>query len=189
MKLKRLTALLLVSGSPCFAATDVSGIINGLLHPVLGFDHLLAMIAVGLLSVQLGRKHVFKLPSAFVFFLMVGGILGLLNIALPAVEGIIAISVLVLGFAIASQARIGALLAYPMVAIFAVFHGYAHGAEVPIMDNPTTDILGLMLASAILHLIGVGIGSVAKNTRLRGLLGAGCAGIGLHMVLLAYGLV
>lgn len=189
MKTKLLICVLSLSATPAFSASGMSGILEGLLHPVLGFDHLLAMIAVGLLSMQLAGKHVLGLPAAFVISLMVGGIVGLLEMPLPEVEGVIAMSVLILGFAIATQAKLGVILAYPMVAIFAIFHGHAHGAEVPNLDNPASYVIGFTIASAVLHLIGVGIGSIAKTTRVRGLLGAGCAGIGLHMVLLTYGLI
>ncbi len=166
-----------------------SGLLSGLLHPVLGFDHLLAMIAVGLLSVQLGARHVWTLPAAFVVFLMVGGLMGLSGIPLIQVEGIIAASVLILGAAIASDTGIASKFAYPMVAIFAIFHGHAHGEEVPNLENPASYVLGFMVASALLHLLGVGIGLIARTKRSRALLGAACAGIGVHMILLTYGLV
>lgn len=183
------TLTLMATAAPSFAVEGASGLVSGLLHPILGFDHLLAMIAVGLLSVQLGGKHIWALPAAFVISLAIGGLLGLFGIPLPAVEGIIALSVLVLGGSIAAQARIGSAMAYPMVAIFAIFHGHAHGQEVPQLDNPTGYVLGFMAASAFLHLLGVGIGSVSRTERMRALIGAGCAGIGLHMILLTYGLV
>lgn len=169
--------------------TTGSGLLSGLLHPVLGFDHLLAMVAVGLLSVQLDGRHVWTLPAAFVAFLMVGGLLGLAGIPLIQVEGIIALSVLILGAAIASDKVIATYFAYPMVAIFAIFHGHAHGQEVPTLENPVSYVIGFMVASAFLHLVGVGIGLVARTKRTRALLGAACAGIGLHMILLTYGLV
>lgn len=179
----------LVFASPALAAEGASGLMSGLLHPVLGFDHLLAMIAVGLLSVQLGGKHIWFLPAAFVGFLAFGGLLGLLGVPLPVVEGIIALSVFVLGLSIATQASIGWMLAYPMVAVFAIFHGHAHGAEVPTLASPVGYVVGFMIASATLHLIGVAMGAVARTDRIRALLGAGCAGIGLHMILLTFGLV
>lgn len=184
-----LTGALALSTTPLFAAEGSSGLVSGLLHPVLGFDHLLAMVAVGLLSVQLGTKHVLALPAAFVAFLAIGGLLGLMGIGLPAVEGIIAFSVFALGLTIAIRANIGVMLAYPMVAIFAMFHGHAHGMEVPTLQSPTSFVIGFMLASAGLHLLGVGIGSVVRSERTRALLGAGCAGIGIHMLLLTYGLI
>ncbi len=175
--------------TPLPAVAGANGLVSGLLHPVLGFDHLVAMVSVGLLSVQLGHKHIWSLPAAFVIFLAVGGILGLVGIGLPQVEGIIALSVLFLGLAIATGAKVGSFIAYPMVAIFAIFHGHAHGQEVPSLNDPTTYVIGFLTASAIPHLLGVFMGFIFKSVRIRSLIGAGCAGIGLHMVLLTYGLV
>jgi len=175
--------------TPALAVEGASGLMSGLLHPVLGFDHLLAMIGVGLLSVQIGQKHVWALPACFVLFLMVGGILGLLEIPLPQVEGVIAASVFVLGLAIATSGAIGAVIAYPIVAIFAIFHGHAHGMEVPTLDNPTGYVIGFMVASAFLHLVGVGTGLVVRTEKLRAHLGAAMAGIGFYMLLLTYGIV
>lgn len=189
--MSRLLAALItfMAASPALAAEGGNSILVGFLHPVLGFDHLMAMIAVGLLSVQLGGKQIWYLPATFVAFLAFGGLLGLYGIPLTQVEGIISLSVFLLGIAIATQTRVGAIIAYPMVAIFAIFHGHAHGAEIPNLDFPGGYVIGFMLASAGLHLLGVGIGSIFKSSHLRALIGAGCAGIGLHMLLLTYGIV
>ena len=173
--------------TPALAAGS-SGFMSGLLHPVLGFDHLLAMIGVGLLSTQLGGKHIWYLPAAFVFFLMVGGLVGLMEVPLPAVEGVIAGSVLILGLAIATGGVLGTALAYPIVAIFAIFHGHANGMEVPSLGEPAGYVIGFMIASAVLHLIGVGIGELFKGS-IRRHLGSAMAGIGGYMLLLLYGLV
>ncbi|MEM0978569.1 MAG: HupE/UreJ family protein [Pseudomonadota bacterium] len=175
--------------TPTFAAEGASGLVSGLLHPILGFDHLMAMVGVGLLSVQIGHKHIWTLPACFVLFLMIGGILGLLEIPLPQVEGLIAASVFVIGLAIASSGTVGATLAYPIVAVFAIFHGHAHGMEVPTLDNPTGYVIGFMVASAVLHIAGVGIGYIVKSASNRTSLGSGMAGIGLYMILLTYGIV
>ena len=98
-------------------------------------------------------------------------------------------SVLILGLVIASGGRLALVLAYPIVAVFALFHGQAHGAEIPSLGSPVAFFAGFMIASAILHLLGVSIGSIARNPYKRALLSAGCAGVGLHLVLLTYGLV
>jgi urease accessory protein len=180
---------LFVLGQPAMAAGSAKSIISGLLHPVLGFDHLMAMIAVGLLSVQHKGRHIFRLPACFVIVLFLGAVIGLASWPLPHVEGIISMSVLILGLAIASGGRLALVLAYPIVAVFALFHGHAHGAEIPSLGSPVAFIAGFLIASAILHLLGVSIGSIARNPDKRALLGAGCAGVGLHMVLLTYGLV
>ena len=174
------------------AAIDVGaggGFAAGALHPVLGFDHLLAMVSVGLLSVQLGGRAIWTVPAAFVVCLVVGGGLGLAGVPLVEVEGAIALSVLALGLAIAARARMPVSLAMALVGFFAIFHGHAHGAEIPRLAEPAAYVAGFALASAALHLTGVAIGLLGRRTQLRALLGAGVAGIGLHMVLLTYSVV
>jgi urease accessory protein len=165
------------------------GFAAGALHPVLGFDHFLAMVAVGLLSVQLGGRAIFTVPATFVVFLVIGGALGLLRVPLVEVEGAIAISVLALGVAIAARARMPVIVAMALVGFFALFHGHAHGAEIPRLAQPAAYVAGFALASAALHLTGVTIGLLGRRTQFRALLGAGVAGIGLHMVLLTYSVV
>ena len=172
-----------------FAVGDTANVLSGLLHPILGFDHLIAMVAVGLLSIQIGGKHILGLPVCFVFILFIGALIGLLAIPIPQVEGVISLSVIVLGIAIASQSRIGIWIAYPIVAIFAFFHGHAHGGEIPSLGNPTSYITGFLIASAILHFLGIGIGTISRTKKIRSMIGAAFAGIGLHMILLIYGLI
>jgi urease accessory protein len=156
---------------------------------VLGFDHLLAMLAVGLLSVQLGRAALWTVPAAFVAFLVLGGALGLAGIPLVEVEGAIALSVLALGLAIAARASMPTPAAMTLVGLFAIFHGHAHGAEIPGLAEPAAYVAGFALASAALHLMGVLIGLLGRRPHVRALLGAGVAGIGFHMVLLTYSVV
>jgi urease accessory protein len=184
-----LAAILLAS--PAFAAdvAGAGGFASGFLHPILGFDHLLAMIAVGLLSVQIGGRAIWTVPLAFVLFLGFGGALGLVGIPLPEVEGAISISVLALGLAIAFQTRLPIWLAMAFVGFFAIFHGHAHGEEIPTLADPWTYVAGFMLASALLHLIGVGLGLLGGRPQLRAHFGSGCAGIGAHLLLLTYGIV
>ena len=165
------------------------GFLSGLLHPLLGFDHLLAMVAVGLLSVQMGGRAVWFVPLAFLAFLAVGGGLGLAGIPLPQVEGAIAMSVFGLGLAIALNASIGMVFAMLMVGFFAVFHGHAHGVEIPTIAQPALYVAGFMVASAVLHLLGVGLGALQSHEVARAKIGAGACGIGLYMVLLTYGVV
>ena len=172
-----------------FAVGDTANVLSGLLHPILGFDHLIAMVAVGLLSIQIGGKHILGLPVCFVFILFIGALIGLLAIPIPQVEGVISLSVIVLGIAIATQSRIGIWIAYPIVAMFAFFHGHAHGGEIPSLGNPTSYITGFLIASAILHFFGIGIGTIARTKRIRSMIGSAFAGVGLHMILLIYGLI
>ncbi|MCI4665806.1 MAG: HupE/UreJ family protein [Neomegalonema sp.] len=193
--MRRFLVLSAVLASICVAepalAAGVSGaggFLDGLFHPVLGFDHLLAMVAVGLLSVQLGGRAVWTVPAAFVLFLAIGGVVGLVGVPLPQVEGAIAFSVVALGLAIALRASMPIFIAMAFVGFFAVFHGHAHGAEVPKLATPAVYVLGFMLASAFLHLVGVSLGVLQGRGSARALLGAGIGGIGVHMVLLNYGL-
>ncbi len=183
-------AFLLNSAIPASAADGtVSSFMMGFMHPVLGFDHLLAMLAVGLLSVQIGGRAIWTVPAAFVLFLAIGGLLGMAGIALPEVEGVISLSVLLLGLAIAAESKMPTAIAMVFVGFFAIFHGHAHGAEVPRMAEPWKYVAGFVGASATLHLTGVATGLVLKSTRLRAKLGSGVAGIGLYMLLLTYAMV
>lgn len=166
------------------------GFKSGISHPVLGLDHLLAMIAVGIVSAQVAQngyaKAIWTVPTCFVLIMAVGGALGMADVGLIAVEIGIALSVIVLGFAIASGGQISMWLLYLCVSLFAVFHGYAHGQELPELANNWTYIAGFMIGTAVLHLIGVVIGHYAKKiedgeTILR-YTGAVIAGIGLHIL-------
>ena len=183
--------LLLVAGSAHAQASPdpVAGLIAGFAHPILGFDHFLAMVAVGLLSAQLGGRAVWTVPAAFVVCLGFGGAVGLAGLPLPQAEGVIALSVLGLGAAIALAVSLPVPAAMAVVGLFAVFHGHAHGAEIPGLADPVAYTGGFMLASALLHLAGVGLGLLAARPQTRALIGAACAGIGLHMVLLSYEIV
>ncbi|MEM9043715.1 MAG: HupE/UreJ family protein [Pseudomonadota bacterium] len=193
---RRITILLgtltcLVAPSSVMAAQveGDSGFLSGFVHPLLGFDHLLAMLAVGLLSVQIGGRAVWSVPLAFLVFLAAGGGLGLAGISLPEVEGAIALSVFGLGLAIAINASLTVTFAMLMVGFFAVFHGHAHGAEIPGLAEPVLYVAGFLLASAVLHLAGVGLGVLQKHEVARAKVGAGLCGIGLYMVLLTYSVV
>ncbi|MDA9370203.1 HupE/UreJ family protein [Amylibacter sp.] len=138
------TALLyLLSTNLAFAVGGTASVLTGLLHPILGFDHLIAMIAVGLLSIQIGGKHILGLPACFVLVLFIGALIGLLAIPIPQVEGVISLSVVVLGIAIASQSKIGVWIAYPIVTIFAFFHGHAKSGNTEELKS-SAQILGLL---------------------------------------------
>jgi urease accessory protein len=175
------------------AAASTSAFSSGLAHPLFGLDHLVAMVAVGLLSVQIGGRAIWYVPAAFVVVIGVGGAIGTAGIPLPQVEGVIALSVLALGAAIAAERAWPTALAMAFVAFFALFHGHAHGAEIPSLASPWAYVAGFMLATAFLHLVGVGIGEACQlardGGRLRALLGAGVAGIGAHILLLTYQVV
>lgn len=137
-----------------FGAHD-AGFAHGFLHPVGGWDHLLAMVAVGLWAAQRGGAALWALPLAFVGTMVAGGALALAGIELPQVETGILLSVVVLGGLIAAQARLPLAASVGLVALFAVFHGHAHGAEMPEAAAPALYALGFVVATALLHAAGL----------------------------------
>ena len=138
----------------------VGGLISGFLHPITGFDHLLAMVAVGIWGATLGRPLVWALPVAFPLLMVVGGVLGITGVQLPYVESGIAVSVVVLGLAIAVAWRAPVAVAIAIVAAFGVFHGYAHGAELPEAASPAGYVAGFVLSTGLLHLLGIALGTI-----------------------------
>jgi urease accessory protein len=139
-----------------------TGLMAGLMHPVFGPDHLLAMISVGVISVQLGGSNIWRIPSAFVGAMTIGAALGLQQIILPYTELGIAASVLVLGMAIVFAHR--GMSPWPITALIAFFgalHGYAHGAEIPRSVSPALYTLGFVISTSVLHVFGMIIGEVA----------------------------
>ncbi len=134
------------------------GFASGLHHPLSGWDHILAMLAVGLWSAQLGGRAMWLLPLAFPVVMALGGLMGLSGIPLPGVELGIALSAVILGALVLFAARAHVAVAAVVVAAFAVFHGYAHGAELPAGASAFSYGVGFLLATAALHLLGIGIG-------------------------------
>jgi urease accessory protein len=132
----------------------------GFIHPLSGLDHLLAMVSVGLWGAFLGRPLIYVLPVVFPVMMVVGAILGMFAVPLPPVEIGIASSVLVLGGCIALALRAPTWAACLAVAVFAVFHGYAHGKELPSAADPVSYSAGFVLATGILHLAGIAVGAL-----------------------------
>lgn len=139
-----------------------TGLLSGLAHPVSGLDHVLAMIAVGLWGAQLGRPAIWLLPVTFPLVMACGGFIGLLGIPLPGVEIGIALSAIALGLMVAAAARPPLWLAAALVAFFAVFHGHAHGTEVPDAASGVLYSVGFVVATGCLHGVGIGIGLVHR---------------------------
>ncbi len=153
--------LLLSVALPAAAHSDsgsASGFLAGLAHPVNGGDHVLAMLAVGLWGAQLGNPALWVLPVAFPLVMAIGGFLGLVGIVLPGVEIGIALSALVLGLAVLLAARPPLVVAALMVATFAVFHGHAHGTELPAGANGLAYSIGFVVSTGLLHAAGIGLG-------------------------------
>lgn len=173
------------------AATVGASLWAGLLHPFTGLDHLLAMTAVGVWSAQTARTaqggSVLRLPLAFVLLMLVGAALGLGGLALPAVEPMIAASLLVLGLLVAARATLPGPAGMAVVGGFALFHGYAHGAELPVaaaaLPATLAYVAGFACATMALHLAGIGLGSALRRQGgwLMRVAGAGVAlyGVGL----------
>jgi urease accessory protein len=156
---------LLILPTSLFAHTchDTFGFSSGFTHPVLGMDHLLAMLSVGMLSAQIGGRAIWTIPATFVAFMLVGGVFGMNEIPFFSVEIGIAISVLTLGLAIAADKKLSVLLAMVGVGFFALFHGHAHGEEMPSSAQPFLYALGFILGTALIHIAGVAIGWTATR--------------------------
>ncbi|MEJ2491763.1 MAG: HupE/UreJ family protein [Desulfuromonadales bacterium] len=141
---------------------QAAGLLTGISHPVSGLDHVLAMLAVGLWGAQLGLPAVWVLPVAFPMMMAVGGFLGLLGLPLPGVELGIALSAVLLGLLVAREARPSLAVASVIVAFFAIFHGHAHGTELPPGQSGLLHSIGFVLATGCLHGLGIGIGVIHK---------------------------
>jgi len=139
------------------------GFLSGLVHPVLGYDHLLAMLSVGILSAQIGGRAIWTVPATFVSVMALGGALGLIDIGLTSTELGIAASLVLLGLIIAAERRLPILLAMAGVGFFAVFHGYAHGTEMPTTAEPALYAAGFLTGTALIHIAGLVIGDIAKH--------------------------
>ena len=164
------------------------GFLSGLSHPVLGLDHLLAMISVGVLSAQIGGRAIWSVPLTFVSVMLVGGVWGIAQIPLPFVERGIAVSLIALGAAVAAERNLPTVYAMYFVGLFAIFHGHAHGTEMPSLARPVLYALGFVLGTAGIHIAGVLFGVVAlrfKRTgmRLLRLSGLGITGMGFYFLL------
>jgi urease accessory protein len=179
-------ALLWLSTTPAFAHVDqgqAAGFITGLKHPWSGLDHVLAMLAVGLWGAQLGQPAIWLLPVTFPMVMALGATMGLLGFRLPGVEIGIAASALLLGAMVAGEARPRLPVAAVLVGFFAIFHGHAHGTELPVGQSGMLYSMGFVLATGVLHAMGIAIGTIhrwsAGKLALRGagaviaLMGAG----------------
>jgi urease accessory protein len=139
-----------------------AGWTQGFSHPFSGLDHILAMVAVGVWAAQTRRPALWVLPVAFPLAMAAGGLLGVAGVPVPGIEAGIAASVLGLGLLIAFQAKPPLALSIALVALFALFHGHAHGTELPQAASPALYGLGFVAATGMLHLIGLGIGLVMR---------------------------
>lgn len=136
---------------------------SGFNHPLHGLDHMLAMVAVGLWAAQLGGRALWMVPASFVGCMTLGGALGMMGVHVPMVEAGILASVLILGMLVAGAARLPLAAAMAVTGLFAIFHGHAHGTEIPLAASGFIYALGFALATAILHACGIGLGLLAQK--------------------------
>ncbi|HEY6925566.1 MAG TPA: HupE/UreJ family protein [Steroidobacteraceae bacterium] len=158
-----LCGLAALAGGPADAhtGTGLAGGFNmGFIHPITGIDHLLAMISVGLWGAVLGRPLIYALPIVFPAVMVLGAVLGMFAIPVPSVELGIALSVVVLGTSVAMAVRAPIWAAALITGGFALFHGYAHGRELPSAADPLGYSAGFVLATGLLHVFGIGVGFV-----------------------------
>jgi urease accessory protein len=161
---------------------QAAGFLTGLGHPVSGLDHVLAMIAVGLWGAQLGPPALWLLPVTFPMVMALGGMIGLLGMPLPGVEVGIAASAILLGSAVMSRLRLPMVAALVLVGIFGVFHGHAHGTELPAGENALLYSIGFVVATGCLHGVGIAVGVIHRwpwGQRLLRAAGAGVAVAGV----------
>ena len=138
------------------------GFSSGFMHPILGWDHVIAMVAVGLWGAFLGSPAIWVLPVVFPLVMAFGGALGVMGIPIPAVETGIAASAVVLGAMVAFAVRPPIWVAAVIVGAFAIFHGHAHGTELPSAANPLAYSLGFVIATGLLHLCGIAFGLAVR---------------------------
>ena len=155
------TVALLLAPSVAFAHPghgEGGSLLAGFIHPFSGIDHLLAMTAVGLFAAHLGGRALWAVPATFVAMMALGGVFGAAGVSLPFAETAIALSVLVFGFVIFSGMTPPVLAAMALVGIFAIFHGHAHGTEMPVGGSEVVYGIGLMVATTLLHGFGITLG-------------------------------
>ena len=189
MRLKRslLVVAMMVSAMPALAHTGIhpaSGLVEGFAHPFGGVDHMLAMIAVGLFAAVLGGRAVWAVPATFASMMLVGGIMGFMGIEIPAVEAGIAFSVIIFGAVLAAGIRCVISVAMMLAGMFAIFHGHAHGVEIPMEAEAALYCLGFVSATALLLGVGLALGIIlGHRQRIHRLAGVGIsiAGVVLSM--------
>lgn len=153
-----------------FAHTEdgiVGGFISGFLHPIYGPDHVVAMVAVGMWGAFLGNPAIWLLPVVFPLVMAFGGALGVIGVPLPLVEIGIAASAIVLGLMVLLAVRPPLWVSAVLVGAFGIFHGHAHGTELPDASNPLSYAIGFVLATGLMHLAGIAFGMLAGSPKGR----------------------
>lgn len=184
-KLAVAAAMLMPATAMAHSGHEVSGFMAGLSHPVGGLDHLLAMVAVGLWAARMGGKAQWAVPAAFVVTMLLGGVLAVSGVAVPFVEGGIMLSVIAMGILLAFAVKFSPAVCAALVAGFALFHGAAHGTEMPLEASGLAYGAGFALATAALH--GAGIVLAKASMKIKAematrIAGGAIAAAGLVMV-------
>jgi len=189
--MKRLLPALLVlafGASPAFAHVghgSTASFAAGVAHPLMGIDHVTVMVAVGLWAALKGHRALWVWPATFVSVMLIGGALGMAHVALPFVEPAILASVVALGLLVALAVDLPVWAGAATVAVFALFHGHAHGTEVAENIGGIEYMAGFALATATLHALGIGLALGLTEARMRGVVrtaGAACALIGVGLM-------
>lgn len=141
-----------------------TGFASGFWHPILGWDHVVAMVAVGLWGAFLGKPGIWILPVVFPLVMAFGGALGIIGVPIPAVETGIALSGVILGLLIAFAVKAPLWVAAVVVGIFAIFHGHAHGGELPEQFSAYSYAVGFVIGTGLLHLVGIALGFLTKSS-------------------------
>ena len=161
----RIAILIVLWPAPAFAHEQqgaAAGFLTGFVHPISGLDHVLAMVAVGLWGAQLGAPAIWVLPVAFPLVMAMGGMLGLMGVPVPGIEYGIAASAILLGAAVTLEVRTSLVVTALLVGVFAIFHGHAHGTELPPGQSALLYSMGFVIATGCLHALGIGIGAVHR---------------------------
>jgi urease accessory protein len=187
--------LALAAFAPNFALAHVGvgethGFMHGFTHPIGGIDHILAMVAVGVFAANLGGRALYAVPLAFMGFMLVGGMLGIFGLPVPFVEVGIGLSIVVLGAAVAVKWNWPVAAAMAMVGLFAIFHGHAHGTEMPLDASGVSYAMGFVTATGLLHLLGIGVGfAIAGAASTQRITQAGGAALALAGIGVLIGIV
>jgi urease accessory protein len=144
-----------------------TGLVAGLVHPLTGLDHIAAMVAVGLLAARLGGRALWAVPASFVAMMAAGGAAGMVGVNLPVTEMMVMLSVVVLGALAIFRVNVPLVLAMSLAGVFAMFHGLAHGAELPAAASGLTFAAGFVASTVALHGLGIGLGLMLSRLRLR----------------------
>lgn len=179
-----LSSLLIHFPANAHIKAETGGFWEGFAHPILGFDHFIAMLSVGIISAQRRGHFTWLLPAIFMVFMFTGAKLAMMGQPLLLTEFAIAMSLVLFGLSIACSYTPVVWVASIATAFFGVFHGYAHGSEIPRLANPEAMISGFMLGTATIHLFGVSVTTFFHTSEYQTLLrhfGSACSGVGLYL--------